>query len=241
MAFIKGREGTKVSLRLQRGSRTLVKRVTRATVSVPVVESKIANAQGQRVAYILLTTFGPQTAHVEVANAIRKQRARGAKGIVLDLRGNGGGLVSEAQLIASMFLPGGPIVMTKGRSEPTRTLKAKGDPLAGELPTVVLVDGGTASASEIVAGALQDRKRAKLVGVTTFGKGVYQQVMPLSNGGALDITVGQYFLPSGRNLGGPGVGRGSGLKPDVRARDDPDTLRKDEALDRALAVLAKEL
>ncbi len=241
VALIKGREGTKVTLRLRRGSRTLVKRVTRATVSVPVVVSKLANAGGTRVAYVKLSTFGPQTAHVEVAAAIRKQRARGAKGIVLDLRENGGGLVSEAQLVASMFLDGGPIVTTKGRSEPTRTLKAKGDPLAGKLPTVVLVDAGTASASEIVAGALQDRKRAKLVGVTTFGKGVYQQVMPLSNGGALDITVGQYFLPSGRNLGGPGVGRGSGLKPDVRAENDPDTDGIDEALDRALDVIAKEL
>ena len=241
VALIKGPEGTKVTLRLRRGSRTLVKRVTRATVSVPVVESKIANAGGKRVAYIALSTFGPDTAHVEMAAAIRKQTARGAKGIVLDLRGNGGGLVSEAQLIASMFLPGGPIVTTKGRSEPTRTLRAKGDPIARDLPTVVLVDAGTASASEIVAGALQDRKRAKLVGDTTFGKGVYQQVMPLSNGGALDITVGQYFLPSGRNLGGPGVGRGSGLKPDVRAPDDPDTLRKDEGLERALDVIAKEL
>ena len=241
VALIKGREGTKVTLRLRRGSRTLVKRVTRATVSVPVVESRIANAGGKRVAYIVLSTFGPQTAHVEVAAAIRKQRARGAKGIVLDLRGNGGGLVSEAQLVASMFLDGGPIVTTKGRSEPTRTLNAKGDPIAGKVPTVVLVDAGTASASEIVAGALQDRKRAKLVGVTTFGKGVYQQVMPLSNGGALDITVGQYFLPSGRNLGGPGVGRGSGLKPDVRAENDPDTMETDEGLDRALSVIAKEL
>jgi carboxyl-terminal processing protease len=241
VALIKGREGTKVTLRLRRGSRTVVKRVTRATVSVPVVKSKIANAGGTRVAYIGLSTFGPQTAHVEVAAAIRKQRARGAKGIVLDLRDNGGGLVSEAQLIASMFLDGGPIVTTRGRSEPTRTLKAKGDPLVGDLPTVVLVNAGTASASEIVAGALQDRKRAKLVGVKTFGKGVYQQVMPLANGGALDITVGQYFLPSGRNLGGPGVGRGSGLKPDVQARDDPDTLHTDEALDRALDVIATQL
>jgi carboxyl-terminal processing protease len=241
VALIKGPDGTSVTLRVRRGSKTLVKRVTRATISPPIVASKIANAGGKRVAYIVLATFGPETAHVEMAAAIRKQQARGAKGIVLDLRGNGGGLVSEAQLVASMFLSSGTIVRTEGRAEPTRTLKATGDPIASDLPMVVLVDGGTASSSEIVAGALQDRKRAKLVGVTTFGKGVYQQVMPLSNGGALDITVGQYFLPSGRNLGGPGVGRGSGLKPDVRAVDDRDTPRTDEALKRALAVLAKEL
>ncbi len=240
-ALIKGREGTKVTLRLRRGSRTLVKRVTRATISVPVVESRIANAGGERAAYIALSTFGPSTAHEQVATAIRKQRARGAKGIVLDLRGNGGGLVSEAQLIASMFLPDGPIVTTKGRSVDTRTLFANGKAIAGTLPTVVLVDGGTASAAEIVAGALQDRKRAELVGVKTFGKGVFQEISPLPNGGALDITVGQYFLPSGRNLGGAGVKSGSGLKPDVSARDDPDTLKTDEALQKALSVLAREL
>jgi carboxyl-terminal processing protease len=240
-AFIKGREGTKVTLRLRRGSKTLVKRVKRATISVPVVSSKLANAGGKRVAYILLSTFGPSTAHEEVAAAIRKQRARGAKGIVLDLRRNGGGLVSEAQLIASMFLPDGPIVTTKGRSVDTRTLYATGKPIAGKLPTVVLVDGDTASAAEIVAGALQDRHRAQLVGVKTFGKGVFQEIMPLHNGGALDITVGQYFLPSGRNLGGSRVTRGSGLKPDVPARDDPNTPKTDEALDRALAVLARKL
>jgi carboxyl-terminal processing protease len=239
--LIKGPEGTAVTLRIRRGSKALVKRVTRATISVPVVQSKIANAGGKRVAYIALSTFGPNTAHEEVARAIRKQKARGAKGIVLDLRANGGGLVSEAQLIASMFLPNGPIVTTKGRAVEKRTLYATGDPIAGTMPTVVLVDGGTASAAEIVAGALQDRHRAPLVGVKTFGKGVFQEIMPLSNGGALDITVGQYFLPSGRNLGGSGVSPGSGLKPDVRARDNPNTPKTDEALVRALAVLARKL
>jgi carboxyl-terminal processing protease len=239
--IIKGREGTRVTLRLRRGSEELVKRVTRATITIPVVESKIANAGGERVAYIALATFGPDNAHRQVAAAIRRQRARGARGIVLDLRGNGGGLVSQAQLIASMFLRGGPIVTTRGRNVQTRTLSASGPRVAGSLPTVVLVDGGTASAAEIVAGALQDRKRAKIVGVKTFGKGVFQEIMPLSNGGALDITVGQYFLPSGRNLGGAGVKTGAGIKPDVVARDDRDTDRPDEALVRALAELSKQL
>ncbi len=239
-ALIKGPEGTKVALRLRRGGRSIVKHVTRGTIDVPVVQSRIANAGGKRAAYVVLTTFGPATAHTQVAAAIRKQKARGAKGIVFDLRGNGGGLVSEAQLIASMFLPKGPIVATKGRAVEDRTLYATGDPIAGTMPTVVLVDGGTASSAEIVAGALQDRKRAPLVGVKTFGKGVFQQIMPLSNGGALELTVGQYFLPSGRNLGGAGVKSGSGLKPDVTVRDDPDTAR-DEALARALAVLAPKL
>jgi carboxyl-terminal processing protease len=240
IALIKGPEGTPVTLTIRRGKRTFKKRLVRARITVPVVSSRLASAGGTRVAHIALSTFGPRTAHVQMNEAIRRAKRRRAKGIVFDLRGNGGGLVTEAQLIASMFIAEGPIVTTRGRSVPERTLEAVGQPVAGKLPTVVLVDGGTASASEIVAGALQDTKRAKLVGVQTFGKGVFQEILPLENGGALDITVGQYFLPSGRNLGGAGTKRGSGLKPDVRAQDDPDT-KRDEALDRALDVLVAEL
>jgi carboxyl-terminal processing protease len=121
---------------------------------------------------------------------------------------------------------------------PERVYEATGDPVAdAKTPVVVLVDRGSASASEIVAGALQDRKRAKLVGTATFGKGVFQEVVQLGNGGALSLTVGQYFLPSGRNIGGKGAKRGKGLEPDVRAKDDPKTER-DEALQKALSTLA---
>ncbi len=240
IALVKGPAGSSVTLTIKRGKRTFDKRVRRATITVPVVRSRSEKAGGRKVAHIALSTFGPRTAHVEMTNAIRAAKRRGAKGIVFDLRGNGGGLVSEAQLIASMFIGKGTIVTTRGRAVTEQTLEAVGEPIAEKLPLVVLVDGGTASASEIVAGALQDTKRAKLVGVRTFGKGVFQEIMPLDNGGALDITVGQYFLPSGRNLGGPGTKSGSGLKPDVSAKDDPETER-DEALDKALAVLADEL
>ncbi len=237
-ALIKGPEGSQVTLTIRRGKRTFDKRLTRARISVPVVRSRIASAGGTRVGYIALSTFGPRTAHVEMSAAIRRAKRRRAKGIVFDLRGNRGGLVTEAQLIASMFIADGTIVTTRGRAVPDRRLEAVGQPSAGKLPTVVLVDGGSASASEIVAGALQDRKRAQVVGTRTYGKGVFQEIEPLSNGGALDITVGQYFLPSGRNLGGKGTARGDGLKPDVRTKDDPKTRRRDEALDRALEVLA---
>jgi carboxyl-terminal processing protease len=173
--------------------------------------------------------------------AIRRAKARGVKGIVFDLRGNTGGLVTQAQLIASMFIKDGVIVTTRGRAVHEQTLHALGQPIAGDLPLVVLVDRETASASEIVAGALQDHHRAPLVGTRTFGKGVFQEVLKLSNGAALDITVGQYFLPSGRNIGGPGTKPGEGLKPDVRARDNPSTKRRDEVLQKALRVLAKKL
>jgi carboxyl-terminal processing protease len=236
VALIKGRPGTAVTLRVRHKGRVRTKRLVRATVSVPVVASHMRAYKGTSLATIRLAQFS-SGAHAEVYDAVRRVLRRGAKGIVLDLRGNGGGLVDEAQLIASAFIPEGPIVTTRGRAVAARTLNATGNPVAPKTPLVVLVDRGTASASEIVAGALQDRKRASLVGTRTFGKGVFQQIIELSNGGALDITAGQYFTPSGRNLGGKGVRTGVGLKPSVPARDDPDT-RRDEALDVALRVLA---
>jgi carboxyl-terminal processing protease len=147
--------------------------------------------------------------------------------------------LDEAVLISSIFLPDGKVVSTKGRARPEHTYTATGGAISTKIPVVVLVNGRTASASEIVTGALQDRHRAKVVGTRTFGKGVFQEVERLSNGGALDITVGEYFLPSGRNLGGGGVKRGSGITPDVTANDDPKTARVDEGLDAALHALAR--
>ena len=165
------------------------------------------------------------------AHARGLRRARSAsrsaarKGFVLDLRGNGGGLVDEAQLVASAFLRRRHDRHdAAGARVPERTLTRDRRPRRSRRqPLVVLVDRDTASASEIVTGALQDRHRAKVVGTQTFGKGVFQEVIELSNGGALDITAGQYFTPSGRNLGGKGVTTGPGIQPDVQAPDDPKT------------------
>jgi carboxyl-terminal processing protease len=148
---------------------------------------------------------------------------------MLDLRGNGGGLLDEAVKVASIFIPDGTIVSTAGRSQPRQVYVAKGGAIPSTIPMVVLVDTQTASAAEIVTGALKDRGRAKVVGTHTYGKGVFQEVQPLSNGGALDITVGEYFTPSGRNLGGGGVREGRGIPPDVYALDNPLS-RADEAL-----------
>lgn len=239
VGLIQGKIGTPVKLTLKRGKATREVSVQRATISVPVVQSAEKTVDGTKLEVIRLEQFS-SGAHGEVAAALKKGMRDGAKGAVLDLRGNPGGLVTEAQLVASQFLADGKIVTTKGRAVQTRTFSATGDPTAPKLPLVVLVDRGSASAAEIVAGALQDRDRAELVGTRTFGKGVFQEVLELSNGGALDITAGQYFLPSGRNLGGAGVSTGSGLTPDVRASDDAKT-KADEGLDKALGVLASKV
>jgi carboxyl-terminal processing protease len=238
VALIQGPIGTPVTLTVSSGGgRSRDVELTRSAIEVPVVASTEKTVDGRKLAVIGLEQFS-SGAHGEVAAALRKALKDKVQGVVFDLRGNPGGLVTEAQLVASEFLKDGKIVTTKGRSVPTRTLSATGDPVAPNLPMVVLVDRNSASAAEIVAGALQDRKRAELVGTRTFGKGVFQEVIDLSNGGALDITAGQYFLPSGRNLGGKGTDTGSGLTPDVQAQDDPKTTKKDEGLDKALAVLA---
>lgn len=235
---IKGPAGTKVRLTLRSGGHERTVELQRQKVEIPVVQSSMKKAGGQDVAYVSLSSF-TSGAHGQVKQAVTGLLDKGAKGVVLDLRDNGGGLLDEAVLISSIFLPDGKVVSTKGRARPEHTYEATGGAISEKIPVVVLVNGQSASASEIVTGALQDRHRATVVGTRTFGKGVFQEVERLSNGGALDITVGEYFLPSGRNLGGGGVKRGSGITPDVTAKDDPKTKRDDEGLDGALKALAR--
>jgi carboxyl-terminal processing protease len=238
-SLIKGPPGSDVTVTVVHGGKPRKVTLTRATITVPVVASTLRTVNGKKLAVVALSTFTTPGAHAQVYEAIRKRLKQGAQGIVLDLRHNGGGLVKEAQLVASEFLKDGRIVSLRGRGVAPETLNAVGNPVAPRTPLVVLVDRDTASASEIVTGALQDRNRAKVVGTRTFGKGVFQEVIELRNGGALDITAGQYFTPKGRNLGGGGVKPGAGIQPDVHAKDDPKTTR-DEGLARALHVLAAQ-
>jgi carboxyl-terminal processing protease len=233
-ARIKGPAGTSVKLTVRSDGEERELTLERASVEIPVVEAKMERDAGRKIAHVRLASF-TSGAHGEVGEAVDRLLERGAEGVVLDLRDNGGGLLNEAVLISSVFIPDGRIVSTDGRSRAERVYDATGGAIDEDIPVVVLVNRRSASASEIVAGALQDRERATVVGTKTFGKGVFQEIEPLSNGGALDITVGEYFLPSGRNLGGGGVERGSGLEPDVQAEDDPKTPKRDEALEAALA------
>jgi carboxyl-terminal processing protease len=212
--------------------------LTRARLMASSVLSSIRTVAGKKLALDALTSF-TSGVHGELAQAIERQRRAGTKGVLLDLRGNGGGILDEAVLVGSLFVRDGVIVSTKARRAGRLVYNARGGAIPSTIPVVVLVDEGTASAAEIVAAALQDHHRAKVVGTHTFGKGVFQEVVELPNGGGLDITVGEYFTPSGRNLGGGGIKRGAGVQPDVRAGDNPKTPR-DEALDTALRRLASE-
>jgi carboxyl-terminal processing protease len=234
-ALIKGPAGSSVTITLQDGRKLTMKR---AKVDIPIVQSELQRADGKEIAWVRLAGFTSGSG-TDVKDAVNKQLKAGAKGVVLDLRHNGGGLLNEAVTVASVFLPDGRVVSTKGRARPEHVYNAEGGAIKSSIPVVVLVDGGSASASEIVTGALQDRKRAKVVGTRTFGKGVFQEIETLSNGGALDITVGEYFTPTGRNLGGGGVRRGAGITPDIQAADNHKT-PKDEALQTALKTVAGE-
>ena len=239
-ALIKGPAGTTVTLSVVTDKqRPRAVKLRRARVDVPVVESEMRESGGTKIAHVTLSSF-TSGAHGELRKAIDRLLQKGADGVVLDLRNNGGGLLNEAVQVSSIFVGDGTIVSTKGRVRPRRVFEATGNPISSKIPVVVLVNGESASASEIVTGALQDRDRAEVVGTHTFGKGVFQEVRRLSNGGALDITVGEYFTPDGRNLGGGGVKQGAGIRPDVEARDDPKTKRRDEALEVAVATVARE-
>ena len=230
--LIKGPAGSPVTLGLKDGRKLTMKR---AKVDIPIVQSEIKREGGEKIAWVRLAGFTSGSGE-DVKKAVKDELGKGAQGVVLDLRHNGGGLLNEAVSVASVFLEDGRVVSTKGRARPERAYNAEGGAIKSSIPVVVLVDEASASASEIVTGALQDRKRAKVVGTRTFGKGVFQEIERLPNGGALDITVGEYFTPTGRNLGGGGVRRGAGITPDVKASDDPKTA-KDEALDQALETV----
>jgi carboxyl-terminal processing protease len=208
----------------------------REEVDIPVVESRLERYHGEKIAWVHLAGF-TAGAHGEVDTAVLGLLHKGAKGVVFDLRQNGGGLLDEAVQVASIFIPDGRIVSTRGRNRPEHVYNATGDAISTKIPVAVLVDGQTASASEIVTSALQDHHRAVVVGTHTYGKGVFQEIERLSNGGALDITVGEYFTPNGRNLGGGGVKKGAGITPDIRASDNPKT-KPDEALQAALRAVA---
>ena len=233
--LIQGKQGTKVTLTVVSKGHRKTERLTREQIDVPSVSSRVVKSAGVPVAYVRLADFS-EGAGDELSHVVKQRLKGGAKAVVLDLRGNGGGLLNEAVKAASVFIPEGPVVSTDGRTRPRHVFKATGNAISTKVPVVVLVDEGTASAAEIVAGALEDRHRAKLVGTRTFGKGVFQEIEPLDNGGALDITVGEYFTPSGKNLGGGGTRRGAGLTPNVVVRQPPRS-HADKTLATGLGLL----
>jgi carboxyl-terminal processing protease len=234
---IKGPAGTSVELRVftpgESSDRTV--KVKRARIEVPLTRARLKVRDGKKIGVVELMAFS-DGAHAALARDIKRMRSRGAQGIVLDLRGNPGGLLVEGVAVSSLFIEDGRIVSVRGPHRAERVHNAEGDAiLPKDVPVVVLVDGGSASASEIVTGALRDRGRATVVGTHTFGKGLVQEVENLSNGGELKLTTAHYYLPDGET-----IATGKGIKPAVRAKDNPKTDR-DEALPVALDTVAGKI
>lgn len=235
VAKVKGPEGTDVTLGVknQGKGRPVRKTLTRRRIRVPVTRTRIYRRDGRKLGYVYFATFS-RGADRALRRAIGKVVDRGAEGIVLDLRANGGGLLEQAVLTSSIFLKKGEtVVETRSRTEGNHIYKALGgnDDLP---PMTVLVNRDTASAAEILAAALQSVNHVPVVGTRTFGKGVFQQVIDLKNGGALDLTVGEFFTADGVSLAG------KGLQPDVRV-PLPRDAKRDLQLDRALEVAAGEI
>jgi carboxyl-terminal processing protease len=191
----------------------------------------VKKVDGRELGYIRMLSFS-EGVHALLARAVRKVEREGATGIVLDLRGNPGGLLEEAVLSAGIFLPKDEVVVrTSSRTQGDSVHKTAGGNLPSR-PLAVLIDRGTASAAEILTAALADDGNATVVGTRSYGKGVFQEEQGLSNGGALKLTVGEYFTPEGVNLAQSG-----GIHPEVKVVDNPHT-KVDEAIQRAFGVLA---
>lgn len=239
VAKIKGPEGTKVKLTyatpVKKGGDELGEEktveVTRKAIEIPVAEGKLFRRDGNKVGVVRLATF-TETSGGAVAKEIDKLEKQGADSYVLDLRGNGGGRLDQAVEVSSLFLADGMVVATDGRSRKRRQYDAIKGAIRTTEPLVVLVDKGSASASEITAGALKYRDRALIVGTRTFGKGVFQEVTELKNGGALSLTVGRYVLPGNHYI------TRRGLAPDLDIQDNTRT-GADEALDASFEALAQ--
>jgi carboxyl-terminal processing protease len=201
---IRGQKGTQVKLTLIRNhSQSIPVTITREDINVPTVTSKTLDGN---IGYIHVSTFGDQAGQ-QTEEAAKKFHDANVKGIVLDLRGDPGGLVTGAVDIASLWLPKGKMIMQEKRGNTVVTTHtASGNDVLAGVPTVVLVDGGSASASEIVAGALLDNKAATLVGEKTYGKGSVQELsQPLPDGGRVKITVARWYRPNGQNIDKKGI------------------------------------
>jgi carboxyl-terminal processing protease len=231
--MIKGPPGTEVTLTVKSGPNGKPRELTlkRENIDVPVVDGKLIGAGAKKVAYVQMLSFTPGV-HAALRKQIEDLYAKGAEGLILDLRGNGGGLLDEAVLSGSIFVEDGVIVSTKGRTQQDQVYKAVGQAIE-QKPTVVLINHDTASAAEILTAAMQENDVATVVGGTSFGKGVFQQVIPLDDGGGLDLTVGEYLTSDGTSLAGKGI------QPDVKAKDEPGD--GDEVLDRGRQALAAQL
>lgn len=229
---VRGKAGTKVSLTLLRNKKIIQKTILRKEIKIKSVKSKILD---NKYAYIKISTFISSNMAFEVAEALNATKK--AKGIIIDLRGNHGGLLPNAIMIANMFIEKGTIVSIIDRSGKKQAFSAEPERLITSKPVVVLINGESASASEILSGALKDHKRALLVGETTFGKGLVQRILKLPDGSGINLTIARYLTPNGTDIGHKGI------KPDYKVVMTPREFfsGKDNQLNKAKQILSAEI
>lgn len=198
---IRGKKGTKVALTVSRGNKQLTLHIIRDDIKLPSVTSKIDHGIG----YLQISTFGDDTADL-VSKAAAKFQAAHVRGVILDLRGNPGGLLSAAVSVSSQWLPDGTLILQEKRgSSVMDEYRSEGEHQLVGIPTVVLINDGSASAAEITAGALHDNKAAYLLGTKSFGKGVVQQLINFDDGSELKVTVAGWYRPDGQNINHQGI------------------------------------
>ena len=224
---IRGEKGTTVKLGIVRDNKLQEFSIVRDQIVTPSVTHSIGD---DNIGYLRISRFAEGDTSRLAAEAAEEFKDKGVKGVVLDLRGNGGGYLTAAQDIAGLWLRNKVVVQERRDGIVQETLKSGNNPVLEGVPTVVLVDGGSASASEIVAGALRDNGAAKLVGTKTFGKGSVQDIVSLGSGGQLKVTIAKWYTPAGKNIDKEGI------QPDTKVETSDDDLKnnrdpqKDEAV-----------
>lgn len=227
--LVRGPEGTSVNLTVKRGRKLIKKTIKREEIKIKTVKSSV----DKNIGYIQILTFIGNTTPNEFVSALKN--TNNTDGLIIDLRGNTGGLLPNAIFIANMFIDKGTLVSIVGRNGRKRNIYAQESDYVVDKPILVLVDGGSASASEILSGALKDYHKAKLLGTTTFGKGMVQRIIPMPNETGLNLTIAKYLTPSGHDI------NKKGIAPDIEVKlSEKDIIEHhDVQLNKAKAILAK--
>ncbi len=235
--LMRGPVGSEITLTVRRRNerKALEFKIKRAIIEVRSVEAKILGTKNE-VGYLRLKSFNENSDEQLLKHIKKFEKDNKLNGYILDLRNNPGGLLTQAISITDFFLEDGEIVSTKGRriSETRRFFSKKGDEIHGK-PLIVIINNGSASASEIVSGALKDHKRATILGEHSYGKGSVQSIIPLKNGGGIRLTISKYYLPSGKSISDVGV------MPDIFVEETGDNFRINTETDNQLDYAVKLL
>ena len=231
---IRGEKGSTVKLKIVRNKAEQIElEIVRDTITIPSVESEILDGN---IGYLKISRYGDDTTEL-ATKAANEFKAKGVKGVILDVRNNPGGLLDASVSVSSLWLaPGKTVLEEKRDGLIVRTFKAQGTPELLGVPTIVLMNEGSASASEITAGALRDNRAAKLIGVKSFGKGSVKQLEQLGDGSVLKVTIAKWFTPNWVNI------NKDGIKPDEEVKFDEEKFKSgiDNQLQAALASLKSQ-